>query len=56
MSVYLFVSSDYSGRRTQAHSLQPLMEAISVLFSFTRRVLDDTQFQTDIHSWLERLV
>uniref|UniRef100_A0AAQ6APL3 Ectopic P-granules autophagy protein 5 homolog n=1 Tax=Amphiprion ocellaris TaxID=80972 RepID=A0AAQ6APL3_AMPOC len=37
-------------------SLQPLKEAISVLFSFTRRVLDDTQFQTDIHHWLDRLV
>uniref|UniRef100_A0A8D3CF10 Ectopic P-granules autophagy protein 5 homolog (C. elegans) n=1 Tax=Scophthalmus maximus TaxID=52904 RepID=A0A8D3CF10_SCOMX len=37
-------------------SLQPLKEAISVLFSFTRRVLDDAQFQTDIHHWLERLV
>ncbi|TNN38587.1 Ectopic P granules protein 5 [Liparis tanakae] len=34
----------------------PLKEAISVLFSFTRRVLDDTQFQTDVHHWLERLV
>uniref|UniRef100_A0A8C6PTP5 Ectopic P-granules autophagy protein 5 homolog (C. elegans) n=1 Tax=Nothobranchius furzeri TaxID=105023 RepID=A0A8C6PTP5_NOTFU len=32
------------------------LKAISVLFSFTRRVLDDTQFQTDIHQWLERLV
>ncbi|CAB1319873.1 unnamed protein product [Coregonus sp. 'balchen'] len=31
-------------------------ESISVLFSFTRRVLDDTQFQTDIHLWLQRLV
>lgn len=40
----------------QPCSLQPLKEAISVLFSFTRRVLDDTQFQTDIHHWLERLV
>uniref|UniRef100_A0A3P9IPL1 Ectopic P-granules autophagy protein 5 homolog (C. elegans) n=1 Tax=Oryzias latipes TaxID=8090 RepID=A0A3P9IPL1_ORYLA len=37
-------------------SLQPLKEAISVLFSFTRRVLDDAQFQTDVHHWLERLV
>ncbi|KAF3850897.1 hypothetical protein F7725_012669 [Dissostichus mawsoni] len=42
--------------KTQPCSLQPLKEAISVLFSFTRRVLDDTQFQTDIHHWLERLV
>lgn len=54
---YLYhLLKDYSGRRTQACSLQPLKEAISVLFSFTRRVLDDTQFQTDIHNWLERLV
>uniref|UniRef100_A0A3B5MG69 Ectopic P-granules autophagy protein 5 homolog (C. elegans) n=1 Tax=Xiphophorus couchianus TaxID=32473 RepID=A0A3B5MG69_9TELE len=45
-----------SGSQTQPCSLQPLKEAISVLFSFTRRVLDDTQFQTDIHQWLERLV
>uniref|UniRef100_A0A8C4ZCS8 Ectopic P-granules autophagy protein 5 homolog (C. elegans) n=1 Tax=Gadus morhua TaxID=8049 RepID=A0A8C4ZCS8_GADMO len=37
-------------------SLQPLKEAVGVLFSFTRRVLDDAQFQTDIHHWLERLV
>ncbi|XP_034396490.1 ectopic P granules protein 5 homolog isoform X2 [Cyclopterus lumpus] len=37
-------------------SSSALKEAISVLFSFTRRVLDDTQFQTDIHHWLERLV
>uniref|UniRef100_A0A8C4I1C1 Ectopic P-granules autophagy protein 5 homolog (C. elegans) n=1 Tax=Dicentrarchus labrax TaxID=13489 RepID=A0A8C4I1C1_DICLA len=42
--------------QTQPCSLQPLKEAISVLFSFTRRVLDDTQFQTDIHYWLDRLV
>ncbi|XP_038145943.1 ectopic P granules protein 5 homolog [Cyprinodon tularosa] len=47
---------DCSGNQTQPCSLQPLKEAISVLFSFTRRVLDDTQFQTDIHQWLERLV
>lgn len=48
--------SDYSGSPSQPCSLQPLKEAISVLFSFTRRVLDDTQLQTDIHQWLERLV
>ncbi|KAM9743565.1 ectopic P granules protein 5 homolog [Menidia menidia] len=54
---YLYrLLKDYSGRHTQPCSLQPLKEAISVLFSFTRRVLDDTQFQTDIHQWLERLV
>ncbi|KAM6931497.1 ectopic P granules protein 5 homolog [Xenentodon cancila] len=47
---------DCSGNQTQPCSLQPLKEAISVLFSFTRRVLDDTQFQTDVHLWLERLV
>uniref|UniRef100_A0A671VZ58 Ectopic P-granules autophagy protein 5 homolog (C. elegans) n=1 Tax=Sparus aurata TaxID=8175 RepID=A0A671VZ58_SPAAU len=45
-----------SGSKTHPCSLQPLKEAISVLFSFTRRVLDDSQFQTDIHHWLDRLV
>ncbi|XP_029915436.1 ectopic P granules protein 5 homolog isoform X2 [Myripristis murdjan] len=54
---YLYrLLKDCSGGQTQPCSLQPLKEAISVLFSFTRRVLDDTQFQTDIHHWLERLV
>uniref|UniRef100_A0AAQ4S5V1 Ectopic P-granules autophagy protein 5 homolog (C. elegans) n=1 Tax=Gasterosteus aculeatus aculeatus TaxID=481459 RepID=A0AAQ4S5V1_GASAC len=53
--LYLLLK-DCSGSQTQPCSLQPLKEAISVLFSFTRRVLDDTQFQTDIHHWLERLV
>lgn len=52
----MFLLSDCPGSQTQPCSLQPLKEAISVLFSFTRRVLDDTQFQTDIHHWLERLV
>ncbi|KAK0149453.1 Ectopic P granules protein 5 [Merluccius polli] len=54
---YLYrLLTDCGGGHTQPCSLQPLKEAISVLFSFTRRVLDDTQFQTDIHHWLERLV
>uniref|UniRef100_A0A3B5ANU0 Ectopic P-granules autophagy protein 5 homolog n=1 Tax=Stegastes partitus TaxID=144197 RepID=A0A3B5ANU0_9TELE len=54
---YLYrLLKDCSGNQTQPCSLQPLKEAISVLFSFTRRVLDDTQFQTDIHHWLDRLV
>ncbi|KAF7660149.1 hypothetical protein LDENG_00286760 [Lucifuga dentata] len=53
--LYLLLK-DCSGSQTQPCSLQPLKEAIGVLFSFTRRVLDDTQFQTDIHQWLERLV
>uniref|UniRef100_A0A8C4I1H2 Ectopic P-granules autophagy protein 5 homolog (C. elegans) n=1 Tax=Dicentrarchus labrax TaxID=13489 RepID=A0A8C4I1H2_DICLA len=54
---YLYrLLKDCSGSQTQPCSLQPLKEAISVLFSFTRRVLDDTQFQTDIHYWLDRLV
>ncbi|KAM3867836.1 ectopic P granules protein 5 homolog [Diretmus argenteus] len=54
---YLYrLLKDCFGSKTQPCSLQPLKEAISVLFSFTRRVLDDTQFQTDIHHWLERLV
>ncbi|KAM4576445.1 ectopic P granules protein 5 homolog [Odontesthes bonariensis] len=54
---YLYcLLKDFPGSQTQPCSLQPLKEAISVLFSFTRRVLDDTQFQTDIHQWLERLV
>uniref|UniRef100_A0ACB8EQ65 Ectopic P granules protein 5 n=1 Tax=Sphaerodactylus townsendi TaxID=933632 RepID=A0ACB8EQ65_9SAUR len=34
----------------------PLKECISVLFSFTRRVVEDLQFQSDILSWLQRLV
>ncbi|XP_075696840.1 ectopic P granules protein 5 homolog [Rhinoderma darwinii] len=33
-----------------------LKECISVLFSFTRRVLEDTQFQNDILLWLQKLV
>ncbi|KAG7318270.1 hypothetical protein KOW79_018025 [Hemibagrus wyckioides] len=41
---------------SQLSSLKPLKESISVLFSFTRRVLDDSQFQEDIHLWLQRLV
>nr|XP_015220090.1 PREDICTED: ectopic P granules protein 5 homolog [Lepisosteus oculatus] len=40
----------------QPSSLQPLKESISVLFSFTRRVIDDAQFQGDIHLWLQKLV
>lgn len=44
------------GPKSQPSSLKPLKESISVLFSFTRRVLDDSQFQEDIHLWLERLV
>ncbi|XP_071259097.1 ectopic P granules protein 5 homolog [Salvelinus alpinus] len=47
---------DMCGTQSQPSSLLPLKESISVLFSFTRRVLDDTQFQTDIHLWLQRLV
>ncbi|KAL0979304.1 hypothetical protein UPYG_G00183410 [Umbra pygmaea] len=42
--------------QNQPSSLQPLKESISVLFSFTRRVLEDTQFQSDIQLWLQRLV
>lgn len=54
---YLYqLLKDCSGSQTQPTSLQPLKEAISVLFSFLRRVLDDSQFQSDIHHWLERLV
>ncbi|NWS73830.1 EPG5 protein, partial [Crotophaga sulcirostris] len=33
-----------------------LKECISVLFSFTRRVIDDPQFQSDLFLWLQRLV
>ncbi|KAH0627798.1 hypothetical protein JD844_008196 [Phrynosoma platyrhinos] len=36
--------------------LGPLKECISVLFSFTRRVVEDPQFQSDVLSWLQRLV
>ncbi|XP_074526057.1 ectopic P granules protein 5 homolog isoform X2 [Halichoeres trimaculatus] len=54
---YLYrLLKNYLGTKTQPCSFKSLKEAISVLFSFTRRVLDDTQFQTDIHHWLERLV
>ncbi|XP_076853684.1 ectopic P granules protein 5 homolog [Brachyhypopomus gauderio] len=44
------------GAKSQPSSLQPLKESISVLFSFTRRLLDDSQFQNDIHLWLQKLV
>ncbi|NWI67946.1 EPG5 protein, partial [Todus mexicanus] len=33
-----------------------LKECISVLFSFTRRVIEDPQFQNDLLMWLRRLV
>uniref|UniRef100_A0A8C5LRQ0 Ectopic P-granules 5 autophagy tethering factor n=1 Tax=Leptobrachium leishanense TaxID=445787 RepID=A0A8C5LRQ0_9ANUR len=33
-----------------------LKECISVLFSFTRRVIEDAQFQNDILVWLQKLV
>ncbi|XP_059406308.1 ectopic P granules protein 5 homolog [Carassius carassius] len=42
--------------KSQPSSLQLLKESISVLFIFTRRILDDSQFQADIHRWLQRLV
>ncbi|KAG5280995.1 hypothetical protein AALO_G00066300 [Alosa alosa] len=44
------------GKSSQPSSLRVLKESISVLFSFTRRVLDDSQFQADIHLWLQKLV
>lgn len=54
---YLYhLLKECSGSQTQPLSRRPLKEAISVLFSFLRRVLDDSQFQSDIHHWLERLV
>lgn len=54
---YLYhLLKDCSGSQNQPSSYRPLKEAISVLFSFLRRVLDDSQFQSDIHNWLERLV
>nr|XP_014350649.1 PREDICTED: ectopic P granules protein 5 homolog [Latimeria chalumnae] len=37
-------------------SLLLLKECIAVLFCFTRRVLDDAPFQSDVHHWLEKLV
>ncbi|CAL8327291.1 unnamed protein product [Arctogadus glacialis] len=48
--------TDCGGGGSRPGSLQPLKEAVGVLFSFTRRVLDDAPFQTDVHHWLERLV
>ncbi|XP_064293753.1 ectopic P granules protein 5 homolog [Phalacrocorax carbo] len=36
--------------------LSHLKECISVLFSFTRRVIEDPQFQSDLLLWLRRLV
>ncbi|XP_064356818.1 ectopic P granules protein 5 homolog isoform X1 [Dromaius novaehollandiae] len=36
--------------------LSHLKECISVLFSFTRRVIEDPQFQSDLLTWLRRLV
>ncbi|XP_072216265.1 ectopic P granules protein 5 homolog isoform X2 [Excalfactoria chinensis] len=36
--------------------LSHLKECISVLFSFTRRVIEDPQFQSDLLMWLRRLV
>uniref|UniRef100_A0A8C8R5P1 Ectopic P-granules autophagy protein 5 homolog n=1 Tax=Pelusios castaneus TaxID=367368 RepID=A0A8C8R5P1_9SAUR len=33
-----------------------LKECISILFGFTRRVIEDTQFQSDLLLWLQRLV
>uniref|UniRef100_A0A8C7SAW8 Ectopic P-granules autophagy protein 5 homolog (C. elegans) n=1 Tax=Oncorhynchus mykiss TaxID=8022 RepID=A0A8C7SAW8_ONCMY len=55
-TLYIHIHTDMCGTQSQPSSLLPLKESISVLFSFTRRVLDDTQFQTDIHLWLQRLV
>ncbi|KAG9355088.1 hypothetical protein JZ751_001801 [Albula glossodonta] len=49
-------STDSPDVKAQPASLLPLKESISVLFSFTRRVLDDSQFQADVHLWLQRLV
>ncbi|XP_010217080.1 PREDICTED: ectopic P granules protein 5 homolog, partial [Tinamus guttatus] len=36
--------------------LSHLKECVSVLFSFTRRVIEDPQFQSDLLGWLRRLV
>ncbi|OXB77175.1 UNVERIFIED_CONTAM: hypothetical protein H355_014746 [Colinus virginianus] len=36
--------------------LSHLKECISVLFSFTRRVIEDPQFQSDLLMWLQRLI
>ncbi|NXK38181.1 EPG5 protein, partial [Piprites chloris] len=35
--------------------LSHLKECVSVLFSFTRRVIEDPQFQSDLLMWLQRL-
>nr|XP_008101897.1 PREDICTED: LOW QUALITY PROTEIN: ectopic P granules protein 5 homolog [Anolis carolinensis] len=42
--------------KNASSDLGPLKECISVLFSFTRRVVEDPQFQNDVLSWLQRLV
>uniref|UniRef100_UPI00398E6E5A ectopic P granules protein 5 homolog n=1 Tax=Pristiophorus japonicus TaxID=55135 RepID=UPI00398E6E5A len=40
-----------------SHSdLQLLKESISVIFSFTRRIIEDGQFYSDILLWLQKLV
>jgi len=52
----IFVLTFLVSPKSQPSSLQSLKESISVLFIFTRRVLDDSQFQADIHLWLQRLV
>ncbi|KAK7934057.1 hypothetical protein WMY93_004953 [Mugilogobius chulae] len=54
---YLYrLLQDCSCSQNQPSSFRPLKEAISVLFSFLRRVLDDSQFQSDVHHWLQSLV
>ncbi|MBN3301121.1 EPG5 protein, partial [Amia calva] len=52
----LETGEECSDLESQPSSLQPLKESISVLFSFTRRVLDDAQFQGDMYLWLQKLV
>ncbi|KAM4808384.1 ectopic P granules protein 5 homolog [Rhinophrynus dorsalis] len=56
-SVAVYPADHGSQKLEGSHSdVVQLKECISVLFSFTRRVIEDTQFQNDILLWLQKLV
>lgn len=52
--LFLFAVSKQS--ENLSSDLSHLKECISVLFSFTRRVIEDPQFKSDLLMWLQRLV